>query len=356
MKIKNQIIQLMSALVIAFTMFSCSNDDNNKEIAKLPTIVEIAKADPLNFSVLVKALDATALTGTLSSSGSYTVFAPTNAAFATYTSTLFPTGIVEATFPTAPATLSTAQIAELRRLLQNHVLGTGTKASDLLTAVYVKTFASGATGTLSMYVNKSGADVLINGGTANGGAKVTTADVDASNGIVHIVDSVIKLPNLVNHVKANPELSTLLAVLSGTAATPGAYGDQSAVLAALNGTTAYTVFAPTNSAFTTATATGGFLTGAIVTPANITKVLRYHVATGSLTSSSATSWNSSSATADATITTLATPQTFKIALNTVKITELPAITVTASNIKLVNVVATNGVLHTVDRVLQPILP
>jgi uncharacterized surface protein with fasciclin (FAS1) repeats len=362
MKIKNQIIKLMFAIVIAFTAFSCSDDDK-KEVTKFPTILEIAQSDPASFSVLVKALQATSLTSTASGPGSYTVFAPTNTAFAAYTSTLFPTGVTEALFLPTATPLTTAQIAELRRLLQNHILGVGTKAGDLIASAtvtgYVKTFASGAgTGTtLSMFVNQVGSDVLINGGSTNGGAKVTKANIDASNGIVHVVDNVIKLPTILAHAKANPDLATLVAVLSGTAATPGTFGDQSAIVTALSGAGPLTVFAPLNSAFTAATSGSGFLTGAAVTPANVTKVLKYHVSTGNLASSSATSWTSATATTPATITTLVgATSTFAIGLGTVKITELPAITVPASNIKFVNIQATNGIIHTIDRVLQPVLP
>jgi uncharacterized surface protein with fasciclin (FAS1) repeats len=354
MKIKNQIIKLMFAIALTFTAFSCSDDDK-VEIKKLPTILEIAQADTANFSVLISALQLTGLNTTASGPGSYTVFAPTNVAFAA-------AGITQATLdplianPTLPANVTA--ISGIRRILQNHILGVGTKSGDLIASAtvsgYVKTFAAGTTGTtLSMFVNKVGSDVLVNGGSTNGGAKVTSADIDASNGVVHVVDNVIQLPKIVNHVKANPELATLLAVLSGTAATPGAFGDQSAVVTALSAAGPLTVFAPLNSAFATATTGTGFLTGATVTPANVTKVLQYHVSNGNLASSSATSWTSATAIADATITTLLTPQTFKIEKATIKITELPATTTPASLIKFVNIQATNGIVHTIDRVLKP---
>ena len=359
---KNQIIKLMFAITIAFTAFSCTSDDNNKEIAKLPTIEETLKADITNYSVLLNAIKVSAITN-FASAGSYTLFAPTNASFAAYTSTNFPAGITDAILVDANgaplASLTTAQKAELKRLVQNHILGVGTKADDLLAFGYSKTFAPGVgSTTLSMFVNKPTNNVLVNGGTTNGGATITTADIDASNGIIHKVDAVIKFPTIVNHVAANPDLSSLLGVVTSTAT--GAYGDQSVLLATLNGASAtspLTVFAPLNTAFATATATGGFYNGAIVTPANTTKLVRYHLTNGNLTSSSATSWTSSSATTDVTITTLAaTSQKFLITKSTLKITELPAITVPASNMKIVNIQASNGNIHTIDRVLQPILP
>jgi hypothetical protein len=56
--------------------------------------------------------------------------------------------------------------------------------------------------------------VVVNGGVSNGGAKVTAADIEASNGIVHVIDAVLKLPTIVNQIKANPSLSSLLSVVS----------------------------------------------------------------------------------------------------------------------------------------------
>ncbi|RXR20833.1 fasciclin domain-containing protein [Flavobacterium amnicola] len=353
MKIKNQIIKMLSVVAFAFFANSC-DDKDTVDVVKFPTIIESFKNDS-NFSVLLKALEVTQLSTTLTNPGSYTIFAPNNTAFAAYSSTLIPAGfLVDANINST--SMSAAQIAELKKILQNHVLGVGTRSNDLLTAGYSKTFAAGVgSTTLSMFVNKVGTDVLVNGGISNGGAKVVFADIDASNGIVHKVDNVIKLPRIVNHVVANPDLASLLSVLSSTATGP--YGDQSAVLTTLNGNGPFTVFAPLNTAFDTALAPGGFITGTNATPTNISKILRYHVSNGNLTSSSATSWTSSSATTDVTITTLAaTAQQFKITKGTVKITELPVIAVAASNIKFVNIQAANGNIHTVDRVLQPVLP
>ena len=366
---KNQIIKLMFAIALAFTAFSCTSDDTNNEIAKLPTITDTLKADA-DFSVLLNSLKVSAITN-FSSAGSYTLFAPTNASFLAYTSSNFPAGITDAILVDANGdiltTLTSAQKNELKSLVQNHILGVGTKSNDLIASAtisgYVNTFASGVTTVLtgstlttkiSMFINKPAADVLVNGGVANGGAVVTTADIDASNGIIHKVNAVIKLPKLVNHIIANPDLSTLYSIVSSTAT--GTYGNQSALLTTLNGATptaALTVFAPLNAAFATATAATGFYNGAIVTSTNTTKLVRYHMSNGNLASSSATSW----ASTDKTIATLAaTAQTFKITASTLKITELPAITVPASNIKTVNIQATNGNIHTIDRVLQPILP
>jgi uncharacterized surface protein with fasciclin (FAS1) repeats len=391
MKIKNQILKTILVAFVAIMTFSCTSTDDNKEVVvPKKSILDIVKADP-DFSILVAALKKTGLeapgTSPLGSAGSYTVFAPTNAAFIKAKFTLDAINALN-------AVTDKATIDNLRKMLQNHILGVGTLANDLLAAGYVKTFATGPnTGTnLSMFINKPNEEVLINGGIANGGAKVTSADIVASNGIIHVIDGVLVLPTLVSQVKANPIFSTLATVVTSGPAIPatttppspaipaGPYGDQSAIMDVLtkatsnsvydglkNPNASLTVFAPTNDAFTAALK--GFLTGTNATPASISKILQYHFSRsiasanpattpaipGNLLASSATSWASSNATINTLAPNVTGPnQTFLIAQGTVKITELPAQTgVPASNIKLVNIQATNGVIHAIDRVLQP---
>lgn len=347
MKIKNQILSFVTILAVAVMTFSCTNDEP-REVTPLKSIVDIAKADPANFSILVDALKKTGLEATLSSAGSYTVFAPTNAAF---TAAGLTSASINALTPTVPA--DATKISDLRLLLQNHVITLGTKADDLLAAGYSRTFAfykNSATATsganLSLFVNKVGTDVVLNGGVANGGAKVTTANIEASNGFIHVVDAIIYLPTLVSHIKANPALSSLLSV-----ATSAPQASVLATLTAATGAAAVTVYAPNNDAFTAATATGGYLVGK--TDAQVTNILRYHLENGNKTASSATSWTSSTATADVSVTTLFSPNKFTILLGTVKIKDV--VGTTNGNIKITNIQGTNGTVQMLDKVLQPFL-
>lgn len=398
---KNKLIKLMLAFTIAFTVFACEIEGNNEEITKIPTIVDIAKAD-LDLSSLVQALTVTGLAPTFTAPGSYTVFAPSNASFSTagvtpaYLKTI-EDAIAASKLP-APNTVAipapiAAQISSLRLILQYHVLGIASRSEDLLlnlnlnfngysrTLSFYKSLPIATSGAnLSMFIDTIGSDVVLNGGSTNGGSKISLPNIIASNGIIHKIDNVLSLPTVVSHVKANPKVfSTLLTILSGTSAQPGIYGDQSAILntlvaavGELDPSAAVTVYAPSNTAFATATATGGFLTNSTffgtpaLTSTNVTKVLRYHVNTGNSTSNSATSWvNANTVFVNSLIRTLlavsppTTPasfQRFSIERGTVKITELPVqIGVPASNIKTVNIQATNGVIHTIDRVLQPVL-
>lgn len=345
MKIKNQILSFVTILIVALVTFSCTNDEP-KEVTPLSSIVAIAKADPANFSILVDALKKTGLDVTLSSPGSYTVFAPTNAVFTA-------AGITSASINAMVAPADNTAIANLKLVLQNHVIGIGTRSADLVAGGTFKTFAfykSTATATsganLNLFISKVGNDVVLNAGASNGGAKITTAGTEASNGIVYAIDGVLKLPTIVNQIVSNPSLSSLLGVVTSTS--------QASVLTVLNAATAVapvTVYAPNNDAFTAATATGGYLVGK--SNAQVTNILRYHLENGNKTASLATSFTSSTATADVSVTTLFTPNKFTILLGTVKIKDI--VGTSNGTIKTINIQGTNGVIQVIDKVLQPFL-
>ena len=346
MKIKNQILYFVAVLSVALLTFSCT--ETSEDVVKLPSIVDIAKSDSANFSILVDALTKTGLVTTLSNAGSYTVFAPTNAAF---TKAGITSATINALKPEVPA--DAVKIADLKLILQNHVIGIGTRSSDLLAGGYFKTFGffkANATATsganLSMYVSKPAADVLINGGVTNGGAKVITADIDASNGVVHVIDSVLGLPTIVQHTIANPNLSSLLGVVTSPA--------QATVLATLSAATnllPITVYAPINGAFTTASGTGGYLVGK--TDADITKILNYHLEKSNRVANvpNVNFPTAFLATADITVTTLFPTYTFVITKSTLKIVDksVPAVN---ANATILNIQGTNGSIHIIDKVMR----
>jgi uncharacterized surface protein with fasciclin (FAS1) repeats len=349
MKFKNQILYFVSILMTLVMTVSCS--DTSEDVVKLPSIVDIAKADPANFSILVDALNKTGLATTLSNPGSYTVFAPTNAAFTA-------SGVTSAAIIALDPVVDAQKIADLKLALQNHILGVGTRSMDLVATASFKTFGfyrnnplafTGAN--LNMTISKSGTDILINAGATNGGAKITTVDIEASNGIVHVIDTVLKLPTILNQIISTPSLSSFYGVVNSPA--------QASILAILTNATftstgAITVYGPNNDAFATALGTGGYLVGK--TDAQITDILKYHLQTGNNTASSSTSYTSSTAFADVKVTTLfntpAPAKTFTITKGTVKITDLVT-PVVNGNIKVINIQGSNGVIQIIDKVLQP---
>lgn len=142
-----------------------------EEPAALGTIVEIAAGNP-DFSTLVAAVQAAGLAETLSGPGPFTVFAPTNAAFAA-----LPAGTVE-------SLLLPENKDRLTKILTYHVVAGKVMAADLPAAE-----AGIATPTVA------GLDLSVRveaDGTAKANeATITTADIEASNGVIHVIDTVL---------------------------------------------------------------------------------------------------------------------------------------------------------------------
>ncbi|PBI88506.1 Fasciclin domain protein [Flavobacterium sp. ACN2] len=318
-------IKLIAFLaLIAFVSISCNNDDDDSQQTS-QTILSIAKANP-DLSSLVAALEKADLAATLNSSGSYTVFAPNNKAFSAFLSA------------NGYANLNAVPVAALKEILLNHVLSTKVKSSEITTG-YVKTLAKGnasASNTISMYLEKN-TGVDINGGKANGGATVTTADIEASNGVIHLVDGVIGLPTIVNHAVANKNFTTLVTALS--------YNSASGFVGILSGTASspFTVFAPTNAAFASFLTETGF-SGLSAIPANVLETtLKYHVVAGA-------NVQSTSLTNGQAVNTFAS-QSFTIGLTGgAKITDTNN---RVSNIIATDVQCSNGIIHVIDKVLLP---
>lgn len=325
------LIKKMSIACLAITMFSCSDDDNNTPAPQTIADIAIAGAD---FSILETALTRTNLVATLDGTGSFTVFAPTNDAFNTFFASLG-----------SGVNVNNVDADVLKAILLNHVINEEITSADIPASVYKNTLSpfSSAAGapTISMFIQKSGATVTINGGIDSKGAVVTTADVNASNGVIHVVNRVIQIPTLVDHVVDNPEFDTLQTVVTSA--------PQSAVLSALSVLTAAapaTLFAPNNAAFTDALGTGGFANGA--SDAAVTKVLQYHVTVaGNVRSTQLTNNQVVPMFTDPVQNT-----TVILGGGNVDIRD------TASNLSRVfqaDIQASNGVIHGVNRVLQPAL-
>ena len=313
MKNYAKLIKLTLIVVTTTIMFSCSDDDgttyNNN------SIVAIA-SETSNLSILVDALERTDLVETLDQTGPYTVFAPTNAAFTTFLSA------------NGYANLDAVPTAALKEILLNHVVS-GTNLSTSLSTGYIKTLAKGSassTNTLSMFVNTS------SGVRLNGVSSVTSADVVASNGVVHIVDAVIGLPTVVTHALANPNFTNLVDALTSEG--------QPDFVGILSGTSSspFTVFAPSNAAFT-AFETENPGTLASLTPAQLTSVLSYHVVAGANVLSNAIPSGPITTYETGTFTVSGTVITDEAARQT--------------NIVAVDVQASNGVIHVLDNIILP---
>ena len=317
---KNLFKTSLLALAIIFT--SCSDDDDNQPTpVETNTSVDIVSGNP-DFSTLGSALAITNLTSVLASDGPFTVFAPTNDAFADFLTT------------NGFATLEDVPVDALASTLLNHVIGGVNNAADLETG-YVNTsavFNGEADAPLSMYVNTT------EGVTLNGISSVTTADVAADNGVIHIVDAVITLPSVVTFAAADAATFSELVGALTRADQP----DYVSVLSTANGTAPapFTVFAPTNQAFTNLYAELNVSGIEDVDGAILTATLNTHVVAGANVRAEDL--------VSGTVATLG--DDLEIDATTAIITDPNGRT---SQVIVTNVQAANGVIHAIDTVLLP---
>jgi len=289
----------LTLLTFAFSFTSCNQDDEN--ITPPNTIVDIAVQDS-RFSILVAALQKADLVTVLQGQGPFTVFAPTNDAF-------IAAGI------TSVDNLTREQLTPI---LLAHVIPARVAANQ------VQSGAVTTAGNSEIFFSVNNQRIFI-----NGNIEVVGADVNASNGIIHVINNVILPPtqSIVDIAVGNPNFSILvdLVTRAGLAET----------LAGGN----FTVFAPTNAAFEALIASG--VNPNALTREQLTSILLYHVVPGRVFSTDLMMGN---------VTTAAGGQ-FRVDLGTgVRITGQNS---DPSNVVLANVLATNGVIHAIDRVLIP---
>lgn len=305
---KHLLLLLLAA--VAFTFTACEDDDDD-----LQTITDIV-VNGNDFTLLEAAVVRAGLTDALRS-GSLTVFAPTDAAFRA------------AGFADVNA-INATPVATLTAVLQYHVLNAKVESGAIPTA------ANTAQATLlttngTIYITKNSSGVSVNG------AKVTQADVQASNGVIHVIDRVLFPPagNIIATASANANLTYLVAAV--TRAGTG-------VINALNAAGPLTVFAPTNQAFIDA----GFPTIASINaaaPATLANILTYHVVGARAFSTNLTN--------NADLTT-AQGGTVKVTINGASVSVTGKSNGTnASNVVIADLVTTNGVVHVINRVLLP---
>lgn len=293
------------------------------------TVVDIALSNP-DFSTLVAAVVKTNSVGFFSQADlNGTVFAPTNAAFAQ----------LPAPFNDAQGINSISNpkdIQFLRDVLRYHVVLGRRNAAQLPNGGY-NTFKTAITPKDNqLYVSRSVAnDVII-----NGNSKVVAADIQADNGVIHVIDKVLFFPtkDIAQIAISNGGFTALVAALKKT-------GLVNTLTAA---TTNVTVFAPTDAAFAQLPAplnTAANIS-AITDPGTINTlrtVLLYHLVGGRVFSADLREGIS--------VPMLAAGNT-TISLNggaSVKGSGNPA----ASKIVLTDLLARNGVIHVIDRVLLP---
>ncbi len=302
------------ALSLAAVLVACGSETADAGTPATQNVVQLAQGNP-DLSILVEAVVAADLGGTLTAPGPYTVFAPTNAAFAALLTEL---GVTKAQL-LADKPLLTA-------VLQYHVLGARVAKSQIPLGKAITPVGGGF-----FKIDQSGPDLVITDGR-NRTARIVATDISASNALVHVVDKVI-LPankNIVQTAQALPDFSILVeAVVAADLATT------------LSGAGPFTVFAPTNAAF------AALLTELGVTKAQLlankpllTAVLTYHVLGARVLKADVVSGAQPNT---------AQGENFSIS---------PALVITdkrarPSNIVTTDVLTSNGVIHVIDRVILP---
>lgn len=278
------------------------------------TLVQIAQGNP-DFSILVEAVVAAGLVETLSSPGPFTVFAPTNGAFA---------ALLDELKVTKEQLLTNKPL--LTAVLTYHVLG-GQRvlAGDLKDGLAAAT----VNGQPIVFDLDGGAKIT---DALNRSAGIAATNIQASNGVIHVIDKVI-LPtanNLVQVALGNPAFSILVEAVVAAG-----------LVDALSGPGPFTVFAPTNDAF--AALLGELKVTKDQLLANkplLTKVLTYHVVPAQVLSSGIPF---------GTPVTSLQGQTFTID-RSLKLTDANG---RQAGIVATDVAAVNGVVHVIDRVILP---
>jgi transforming growth factor-beta-induced protein len=313
LKLRKFVPVLMMGLSV-LALSSCKDDEDD-----LQSIVDIALEDA-RFATLVDALTRADLVATLEGDGPFTVFAPTNEAFTAFLTT--------AGF----ASLDDVPVPVLTNILLNHVVSGKVMSTDL-SAGYISTLATEATTS-----NNISALVNLDGGVFINNSEVIEDDVEATNGVIHVVSSVINIPSVVNIALDNDNFSTLVAALTDSRLTTDFVGT-------LSGTGPFTVFAPTNAAFQALLdSEPTWNTLGDIPAATLEAVLLYHAVSGANVLSSTLS--------DGQVITPLASGTFTINISggNVSITTGSAGT---ANITATDVQAGNGVVHVVDAVLIP---
>ncbi|WP_164913742.1 fasciclin domain-containing protein [Methanoculleus taiwanensis] len=350
------------------------------------TVVEVIDQNG-NLTILAQAINATNLTEPLSTGGPYTVFAPTDTAFEALgnetigqllnntdqLTAILQYHVVEGNYTAeelmemVQPNMTTAANQTMENVTGNqtmenvtdnqtmenvtgnqtmeNVTGNQTNVTGQQAAVMLQTLL-GPNVTVSQ--NQTTDELMINNAT------IVVTDLNASNGVVHIIDAVLTPPenvtmqanqtgmSIVGVIGANDNLSTL------------ATGIQTANLTeTLDTGGPYTVFAPTNEAFGAMTPED--LSGLLNNPDQLATILQYHVVEGEYTAeelvSMATGGNATNAT-NATTTGSTTLQTLLGENLTVTVSE-EEVTVGNATVEMANLDANNGIVHTIDMVLVP---
>jgi transforming growth factor-beta-induced protein len=276
---------------------------------QLMDIVDTAVADG-RFTTLAAALGAADLVETLKGEGPFTVFAPTDDAFAK-----LPEGTVEALL---------ADIPQLTDILLYHVVSGKVMAADVV----------GLDGQSVATVQGQEVAIKVDMGNVylNENVQVIITDVEASNGVIHVIDTVLlppaELVDIVDTAVADGRFTTLAAALGAAD-----------LVETLKGEGPFTVFAPTDDAF--AKLPEGTVEALLADIPQLTDILLYHVISGKVMAADVVGLDGQSVA-----TVQGQEVAIKVDMGNVYLNENVQVIIT-------DVEASNGVIHVIDTVLLP---
>lgn len=271
--------------------------------------VETAR-DAGSFTTLIAALEATGLDEVLKGDGPYTIFAPTDDAFAA-----LPNGLVAALLNDLPT---------LSQILLYHVVPGNVRAGEVVTLNSGKT-AQGE----SLAIDVRGGNVYADN------AMVITADIDTINGVIHVIDSVmvpssidaarLLLPDVVDIAVADGRFTTLVAAVQAAG-----------LVETLKSDGPFTVFAPTDDAF--AKLPAGTVSALLNDIPTLTDILLYHVVSGDVMAEQVVGLSNAT-------TVQGQPVVVSVDMGSVYINDAQVI--------ITDIQAKNGVIHVIDTVILP---
>jgi transforming growth factor-beta-induced protein len=298
---KKSLLSLSILVVVTLVLAACTPDAT--ETPQPQTIVDIAVADG-RFTTLVAALQAADLVETLSGDGPFTVFAPTDDAFAK-----LPAGTVDALLADIPA---------LTDILLYHVVPGELLADDVVLLDKAETLLGE-----NIMIKVQDGNVFIND------SLVVITDIVADNGVIHVVDTVLQTPG---------KLGTLfdVAMADGRFTTLVAAVQEAGLVEDVSGEGPFTVFAPTDDAL--AKLPAGTFDALLADIPTLIDILLYHAVPGEVLAEQ--------------VVTLNSAKTFNGKFLEIKVID-GNVFINDSQVIATDIMADNGVIHAIDTVLVP---
>jgi transforming growth factor-beta-induced protein len=304
---RNGVIHVIDTVILPPTV-------TEKLAAPAQDIVEVAVAAG-NFKTLASALQAAGLVETLKGEGPFTVFAPTDEAFAKLDKALL------------DDLLKPENKDTLVAILTYHVVPGKVTAADVVKLTSAKTVQGE-----EITIKVDGNTVMVND------AKVTQTDIAARNGVIHVIDTVILPPTVAEKLAAPAQDIVEVAVAAGNFKTLASALQAAGLVETLKGEGPFTVFAPTDEAFAKLDKK---LLDDLLKPANkdrLVAILTYHVVPGKVTAADVVKLNKAKTVQGEEIT-------IKVEGNTVRVND--------AKVTQTDIAARNGVIHVIDTVILP---